>query len=138
MWVPLRKRRSVGAEARPPELVTEKSSSSQTLQDYAAYLEMGLAHPAVASKPCLFGPALRLSGTGCWCPKAGSPRRNKTGWMLKASSTPKRRISDLKGGPCLGKHKLCQEPGQGINRACASLPKVSIKHSFCQLPSLRW
>lgn len=85
----------------------------------------------------VFRPVLKLSGTGRWCPKTGSPRRDKTGQDGKASSTPKRCISDIKGGPRVGKHKLCQKAGQCVNRACASVPEVSIKHSFCQLPSLR-
>lgn len=58
--------------------------------------------------------------------------------MAKAFPTPKRCISNIKGGPRWGKHKLFQKPGQSINRECASIPKVSIKHSFCQPPSLRW
>lgn len=57
---------------------------------------------------------------------------------VKASSTPKRCISRCKGGSHPGKRHLCQKPGQGVNCECASVPKVSIKHSVCRLLSLRW
>lgn len=57
--------------------------------------------------------------------------------VVKASSTSQRCISDVKGGPHLGKHKLCRET-RSVHKSCASVPKVSIKHSFCQLPFLRW
>lgn len=65
----------------------------------------------------------------------GETRQN---WMVKASSTPKRCISVLKGNSHLGKRALCQKPDQCISGECPSVPEFSIKYSFWQLSSLRW
>ena len=116
--------------------------------------DVGFIFPESPGKCCTSGNATWRSSCGLQAlsftlpsnsqvPNVGSQKQEVLGetrqdGMVKVFSTPKRCISDLKGGPHLGKHTLCQKPGQHINRACVSVPKVSIKHSFCWLPSLRW
>ena len=131
-------KRSVGTEARPPELITEMvfilpespgiccTSGNATWQSSCGPQALSFALSSNSQVPDVGAQKQEV---------LGETRQDR---MVKASSTPERCSSDLKGGPRLGKHKLCQKPGPCINRACASVPKVSIKHSFCQLPSLRW
>lgn len=113
----------MGTEASPPELITEMvfilpespgicyTSGNATWQSSCGLQALSFALSSNSQVPDVGAQKQEV---------LGETRQDR---MVKASSTPKRCISDLKGGPCLGKYKLCQKPGQCINRACASVPR---------------